>query len=225
MTIDFHCHTSYSFDSWMNPRDVLRVAKSRGLDGIAITDHETIRGAVHTEAINNDRYFTVIVGAEITTDVGDIIGLYLRHEIRSRAWQDVVKEIHDQGGLVYLPHPFRSHRLSEELLDSVDIVEIFNARTKPELNAPAMALAQKHGKPMAVGSDSHFQLEIAQCKNILPSGDIRAELLAGRVTHESNYSPNYVSSASEVVMRWKLRQYSRLPGACSHFAATYFGLK
>ena len=107
----------------------------------------------------------------------------------------------------------------------MDIVEIFNARTKPELNAPAMALAQKHGKPMAVGSDAHFQLEIARCKNIFPSGDIRAELLAGKVTHETRYSPQYISSASEVVMRWKLRQYSRLPGACANFAANYVGLK
>ena len=82
--IDLHIHSKYSFDSLLSPKTILKVAKKKGLTGIAVTDHNTIRGGLEVKEINKDRDFTVIVGSEVQTEIGDIIGLYLSDEIKSR---------------------------------------------------------------------------------------------------------------------------------------------
>ena len=84
MIIDFHTHTYHSYDSYMKPKKIIRIGKARGLDGIVICDHNTIKGGLETQKINCDKNFTVIVGAEIATDVGDITGIFLTKEIESR---------------------------------------------------------------------------------------------------------------------------------------------
>lgn len=74
MKFDLHVHTKYSKDSLLNPKTVLKIAKKKGLNGIAITDYNTIKGALATQKINDDENFTVIVGSEIKTEYGDTIG-------------------------------------------------------------------------------------------------------------------------------------------------------
>src|SRR5262249_26452996 len=96
MFVDLHVHTCFSFDSLSSPDEVLRSAKRAGLQGVAVTDHDTIKGALETRARNHDSDFVVIVGCEKATDAGDMIGLFLREEIRSYRALDVIDEIHEQ---------------------------------------------------------------------------------------------------------------------------------
>ena len=164
MKIDFHIHTYHSYDSLMKPARILRLAKTRGLDGLVICDHNTLKGALEVQSLNNDKDFIIIAGAEIATEAGDITGIFLKNEIKSRKFRDVVREIRDQGGRVILNHPYRSHDLSLIDFSMIDFIEGWNSRLDSEANAMAVDLARKHNIPVIGGSDAHVYSEIGLCR-------------------------------------------------------------
>ncbi len=182
LKFDFHIHSKYSFDSILSPKRILKRAKKVGLSGIAITDHDTIKGGVQTYELNEDSSFTVIIGCEVNTEAGDIIGLFLDEEIKSRDSIDVIDEIRDQGGIVVLPHPFKSHNLNEELIKSFDLIEGINGRTSSEKNLRSHDLARNYNLPMIAGSDAHFGLEIGSVETIINGSgieEVKKSLLSG----------------------------------------------
>jgi len=211
MILDFHIHSLFSPDSLSKPKSILNTAKIRGLNGIAITDHNTIRGAIEVKKINKDRNFLVIVGAEIETEVGDIIGIFLTKEIKSRISFEVIKEIHQQDGIVILPHPYKGHQLSEKLLKSVDIIECYNSRISKEINNKAFKLAKRYKKPIIAGSDAHFCCEIGFCKTTYNSRNIREEILEGPKKIEIKYIPIHNSFASQIIKSFKTKKFSKIP--------------
>jgi predicted metal-dependent phosphoesterase TrpH len=156
----FHIHTRHSLDCLLSPRKVVASARKAGAHVLIVTDHETIRGseAVLCVAQGNPRF--VIRAGEYKTEKGDLIGLFLNEEIRSRKSNDVIQEIRAQGGLVVLPHPFKGHRLDDELLGQIDLVETFNGRCSSEQNESSRALARRLNKPEMAGSDAHCAAEI-----------------------------------------------------------------
>ena len=111
--------------------------------------------------------FEVIVGSEIETNFGDVLSYYLTKDIQSREFFSVVDEVRKQNGLIIIPHPFRKslnkmHRFQyplEQLKNSVDAIECFNARMLPGDNAKAQAVAHKHNLVGTGGSDAHFWFE------------------------------------------------------------------
>ena len=157
---DLHIHSKYSHDSLMSPEGIAKRAKKAGLSCIAITDHDTIRGGIEGKKAGEKYGVKVIVGSEINTDRGDIIGLNLTGEIRVTGWKEVIETIRSQGGLVVLPHPYRDHRGVEEIAPLVDLVETGNGRSTPSQNAAAAALAARTGRLPAYGSDAHVFSEI-----------------------------------------------------------------
>lgn len=162
MRYDLHVHSKYSKDSMLSPESIISAAKRKGLDGIAITDHDTIRGGLAAQKINEDPDFTVIVGAEIKTECDDVIGLFLNEEIKSISFAEVIDEIWSQGGLAGLPHPYRKYKYPERIAGRFDFIEGFNARSKKEDNGRAYRLAAAFNKPAAAGSDAHFAFEIGR---------------------------------------------------------------
>ena len=164
MIIDFHIHTRFSYDSAMSPRKILSVAKKRGLDGIVVCDHHTIKGGLEVKRMNRDNGFTVIVGAEIATDAGDVTGIFLTEEIKSRKFSEVALEIKKQGGKVILNHPYKGHDLSKIDFSLVDFIEGYNARLNEADNHKAVKLAEKYAIPVVAGSDAHLYAEIGNCK-------------------------------------------------------------
>jgi len=167
MKIDFHTHTHHSYDSLMKPREILRIAKKRGLDGIVICDHNTIKGGVEAAQVNTDSNFTVIIGAEIATNAGDITGIFLNKEIISRNFDEVVAEIKAQKGKVILNHPYKGHDLTKIDYSKIDFIEGYNSRLSKKDNDKALELAKEHGIPILAGSDSHVYNEIANCSSIV----------------------------------------------------------
>lgn len=157
---DFHVHSSYSYDSLMRPKRILELAKKRGIDVVAFTDHGTIAGGMKAKLFEAQTGVRVIVGAEVSTDVGDIIGLHLKSELRASNWREVLAEIRSQGGLVVLPHPYRGHANVNEVAAEVDLIEVWNARCSRDDNRRAAALAVAAGKGMTAGSDAHLYSEI-----------------------------------------------------------------
>ena len=109
MKYDLHTHTKYSSDGILEPEKIVEIARRKGLSGIAITDHNTIKGSLKAKKYETDD-FQVICGSEISTERGEVIGLFLSDEIQSESFLDVVDEIKEQDGVVVLPHPFDRYK-------------------------------------------------------------------------------------------------------------------
>jgi predicted metal-dependent phosphoesterase TrpH len=121
---------------------------------------------------------------EVRTDCGDVIGLFLLDEIRSRNFAGAVEEIRGQGGIVVLPHPYRRASDPADLVGAVDLIEVINARSRDEENQRASILARSAGKPSVAGSDAHATHEIGTAGTALMTEgteleDLRRALLAG----------------------------------------------
>lgn len=168
MRVDLHTHTEYSSDSELPLADAVAGWQRAGIDCVAITDHNTIAGAL---ALREWAPLRIIVGNEVRTCEGEIIGLFLEEDIdRGLTPEETIRRIRDQQGLVMIPHPFdrfRGSRLIEEalmrILPEVDIFEVFNARTAFNRdNRRAERLAAAHNLIPAVGSDSHTAHELGQ---------------------------------------------------------------
>jgi glycosyltransferase involved in cell wall biosynthesis/histidinol phosphatase-like PHP family hydrolase len=160
--VDLHMHTDHSPDC-ATPVDVLlETAKARGLGAIAVTDHNVISGA--HEARDRANGIKVIVAEEVkTADQGEVIGLFIEDHIpRGMTLEETIAEIHRQGGLVYVPHPFdRMHAVPDyehllNVVEDVDAIEVFNARVAVKsFNEEAVKFARKYRIPGGAGSDSH----------------------------------------------------------------------
>ena len=189
MIIDLHVHTKYSRDASIEPDELFRVAKARGLDGIAVTDHDTTKG---WERFPDGDGFAVIRGIERTTDRGSVIGLFLNEGIEARGFWEAIDEIRGQGGVVVLPHPcdhFRGDSPKVDTLDrrlleaTVDAVEVFNARCLlGRFNKDADRLAEDLGKHKVGGSDAHTVGEVGNARTLFDCDsleEVHAQLKSG----------------------------------------------
>jgi predicted metal-dependent phosphoesterase TrpH/glycosyltransferase involved in cell wall biosynthesis len=161
---DLHTHTSWSHDCLVEPAELLDHAELHGLGAIAVTDHNAFGGALEAVELARGRDLTVIPGEEIkTAGQGEVIGLFLEHEIpRGLSFEDAIAAIREQGGLVYLPHPFdRMHAIPDAAtlhrhLADIDVFEVYNARLLFEqYNDEAERFARKYNLTMGAGSDAH----------------------------------------------------------------------
>ncbi|HEM55575.1 MAG TPA: PHP domain-containing protein [Thermodesulfobium narugense] len=158
--IDLHVHTDFSKDSNISIEQLHKKSILSGINVIAITDHNTIKGALI--ARDRIRDIEIITGEEILTTQGEIIGLFLQKEIKPYlSASETIKQIRAQNALVYLPHPFSFFRsalknsVKRALLDEFDIIESFNAKSLPYENFLAREFATKNRKVVAAGSDAH----------------------------------------------------------------------
>src|SRR5581483_9794869 len=161
---DLHMHTSWSFDCAVDPAELVDHAEAEGLGAIAVNDHNVFGGAIETVDAAAGRELIVIPGEEVkTVDQGEVIGLFLEREIpRGLSFEGTVAAIREQGGLVYLPHPFdRMHTIPEPKtlhrhLADIDVSEVYNARLLFDAqNDEALRFARKYDLTMGAGSDAH----------------------------------------------------------------------
>lgn len=158
--VDFHTHSNASPDGGITPGGYQKIIKRDGLDCIAITDHNRMDMAVELHLLLGE---CIIVGEEIETTDGELIGLFVKQFIAPhQSPKKTAEDIREQGGLVYVPHPFETVRkgISQESLDEiadlVDIVETANGRAVFQNKGDqAVKWAKKHGKVMAASSDAH----------------------------------------------------------------------
>ena len=164
IVVDLHMHTDWSHDCSIPVSDLLDHAEEIGLGGIAITDHNAFGGALEAVDLATVRDLVVIPGEEVKTDgQGEVIGLFLEEEIpRGLSFADTIAAIREQGGLVYLPHPFdRMHSIPDPAtlhrhLAEIDVFEVFNARLlRDSFNDEALRFARKYRLLQGAGSDAH----------------------------------------------------------------------
>jgi predicted metal-dependent phosphoesterase TrpH len=203
--VDLHAHSSASFDSLADPRRMVERAIALGLTHLAVTDHERIDGAQRAVEAADDR-LSVIVGEEVRSRDGDLIGLFLERAVPpGLSAGETAAAIREQGGIVGLPHPFDGLRASggsraggaqqalEELAALVDYVETHNARAYRDANPLAAAFAARHGLPGVASSDAHSIMELGVASTRLPApfetaAQLRellatAQMLPGRATY------------------------------------------
>lgn len=171
-----HVHTRFSFDSLTDPAALATRAEKSGIHVLAVTDHDTWRGAVETSgaAQRLGLQLRVIIATEMHTDQGDLIGLFLKDDVQERSALEFCDLVHEDGGLVLLPHPYRWHRLDEPLLEKIDLIEVYNGRTSAEQNEQAAALARERSLPGLAGPDAHRLAEL-ELSRVEFEGDLPAD--------------------------------------------------
>lgn len=186
--VDMHVHTRGSYDCLSDPDAVVEQAGRVGLHRICVTDHHELTVALELA----ERYpGMVIPGEEVRTAEGvDIIGLYLQEWIpKGTPAREACQRIREQGGLVYVPHPFatrrgRRGRVLPEIEDLVDVVEAFNARLhRPALNHRARDWARDRELPLGAGSDAHTLGEIGNAYVELPAFNNEARSFRSALDH------------------------------------------
>ncbi len=206
-----------------------REAKSRGLDCIAVTDHNTVRGALHALRLSeaDASLPRVIPGIEVFTEDGEVIGLYIREDIpQGTSLSEAVRRIRESGGLVYLPHPydvFRRGAVSKgvraEAAGSSDVVEVANGRALgPRAGAKSLGLAARHGKACGAGSDAHHKREVGRCYVLISESPTRENLVelisAGKVENRLglwDYLFNWGGQASAPIIRFWRKSAGAIP--------------
>ena len=177
-----HLHTDYSYDSDISLDRLARFVAEDGINCIAITDHDTIAGA---QRFQNETDAKVVVGEEVSTRDGHLIGLFLQQRIRpGMSARDTALAIREQGGLVLLPHPFLRAfscglgETAQTIVDLIDAVEINNAQNflrRPDRQAERFA--ERHELVKYVGADSHMAISIAPCYQYMPDFESPASFL------------------------------------------------
>ena len=177
--IDLHVHTRHSHDSAAPVSSVLQRCRDSGLGMVAVTDHDSIRGGL--EARERADGFPVIVGEEIKSSKGDIIGLFLEQPVPPRlSPSETVKRVKAQGGLVGVPHPFdrirptaMGRRALLEILPWVDFLEGYNAHTMLSVdNRRGVDFAEEYSLPVVACSDSHSALELGRTYTEVPGEEL-----------------------------------------------------
>ena len=166
MRVDLHLHSHFSHDGLSSLNELIQRCAECGLDRIALTDHNTVEGAL---ALAKMAPVLAIIGEEAKTREGEVIGLFITGRIPPYLPpEETMDMIHDMGGLTYIPHPldrYRAHFRGErlvELADRIDIIETYNAWCEPTANQAAARFATDLGKVSATGSDSHAASELGR---------------------------------------------------------------
>jgi predicted metal-dependent phosphoesterase TrpH len=193
--VDCHLHTVASGDANLTLEQLAVRAKENSLDVVFVTDHNETSAAVAASAL--DLGVRIVVGEEIRTPDGDVIGLFLTERIPYvLPLAEVVGRIRAQGGLVYVPHPFDQGRTSLGAVlprlceqGDADVIEVFNAKIADQArNEQAAALAAAYGLPAGAGSDAHDSDGVGAAYLDMPDFDGPQDFLAAlsqaRITGE-----------------------------------------
>lgn len=215
---DFHSHSHYSMDSLLSPQTFINRCVARGVTCIAVTDHNEIEGAfvIRKLALDTNAPLKVLIGEEVKTSEGEIIGLFLREKIaRDMSPEDTIRAIHEQGGLAVIPHPydiFRRSVLTDEAIErvkrDVDAIEGFNCRNiLSRHDEKACNLATEVEKPITLGTDSHSPWELGgaqlEIDDFGSPEDLLRVLRGGRIVGKRSVPVvHWLSTYAKI--RWRL---------------------
>jgi predicted metal-dependent phosphoesterase TrpH len=172
--VDFHTHTVFSKDGLTAVRAYIEAARQAGLQRVAVTDHNTIRGALEAFSLAPD---LIVPGEEIMTRAGELLGYYVREEIpKGLSPEEAISRLREQGAAVSVSHPFDRFRRGAWSPDAlariaplVDAVEGFNARCLLAAdNRDAADFARGRNLPVTAGSDAHAAFELGRCGLEIP---------------------------------------------------------
>jgi predicted metal-dependent phosphoesterase TrpH len=217
--VELHSHSEWSKDCIVSFDAILRVMDKCGIDKLALTDHNTAEGALRFHKQAPDR---VIVGEEIMTTEGEILGYFMQESIPARlSPEETIRRLRDQGAAISVSHPFDRLRkgawLEADLMriaPLVDAVEVFNSRCiYHEDNELALAFAEQHTLLGTVGSDAHSRMEYGKAIAVIPHFHDAASFISAlsHASYDTHYSSKLVHANSSTA-KWsrKLKLRHRL---------------
>ncbi|MEI6291739.1 MAG: PHP-associated domain-containing protein [Chloroflexota bacterium] len=188
INVEFHCHTNFSKDSLLKPKDLVSMAMKKKLDRVIITDHNSIKGAVEASKIAPGM---IVIGEEIMTTKGELLAAFVLEELPGGLEpQEAIRLLRSQGAFISVSHPydvFRSGHWKEkdllEIIPFVDAIEVFNSRCmsmKP--NDQAAEFAKRHQLAGTVGSDAHAGIELGKSYLVLDDFSDRSGLIQAMIS-------------------------------------------
>ncbi|MEY2479853.1 MAG: hypothetical protein QOI04_780 [Verrucomicrobiota bacterium] len=229
--IDLHTHTFFSGDGVSSPEELITAARAKGLQGLAITDHNTSdavtylleKGLMRAEGKPVDD-FLIIPGVEVTTAEGHLlcIGTTLRDapKLKGRPAREVCELIHERGGLAIPPHPYDLFRagIRFSVLETlpIDAIEVFNAATTlRRYNRYAFKYAQERGLPMTAASDAHHAAAVGTAYTILHTSDLSVAGILAQILKSNDLNQQYLTPRDSMRKTWnnwlRLRRRKQLP--------------
>jgi len=182
MKIDMHVHSIYSLDGRDTIEDIIKQAKKIGLDGIAITDHNEIKGALKAYDIAKKMNFKVIRGIEISSSKGHILGFGINEKVpRHLSPQETIEFVEDMGGIAVCPHPYRfwsgiGYRTAMKV--KFCAIETMNSRSSERDNERAKRLAEELNLPKTGGSDAHTLDWLGRAVTVFKSGSSEDDFIS-----------------------------------------------
>jgi len=213
MKFDLHVHSSCS-DGRDKVRVILQAAARRGLAGLSITDHDTLKGSLRAMKIIREEGLDLILipGAEVTTSEGHLLVLGIEElPPRGRSPEETSEMAREQGGITIVPHPYHPFRHAIGRIPDCDAVEVYNSKHLFGIaNARARRSAKKLGLPMVAGSDSHFaatvglgvtEIEAANAAEALAAIRAGQTRVVGKRTPPRFFIGNTVQSICTIVRK------------------------
>ena len=214
--VELHSHTYYSKDSLLEPARIIQACQAKGIDKLAVTDHNAIAGALELREMAPE---LVIVGEEIMTTEGELLAFFVQEWIPPGLTpQETIAQLRDQGAFISVAHPYDRlrHGAWQEpallaVIEQVDALEVFNSRCVFNAdNAAALTLAHRYGKLKTVGSDAHTAREMGRATIEIEPFDavetFRANLATARVhTSLSSVWIHFASTYAKWVRRLGLK--------------------
>jgi predicted metal-dependent phosphoesterase TrpH len=176
LKIDLHIHSKYSEDAIGSAETIIKYVKKKGLNGIAITDHNSIKGGQVAKKLSTSD-FIVISGIEISTRHGHIIGLNVSKNIpKNHSIVETIEYIQDAGGIPIIPHLFRNMSGIKEhylktVVNNISAIEVYNSCSLPKTNLKTSAIAKKYGLGGTGGSDTHEPIYAGEGYTIINTTD------------------------------------------------------
>lgn len=192
--VDLHIHTCHSHDGCMTVEEIIRHARAKGLNAVAICDHDRF----FDDAVED---FPVIRGCEFSTAYGHLLGLFLNSPIHETEFSAIVQAIHEQGGIAVLAHPYQRSRDVEAVAHLIDGVEVWNSRAcrkNRAANKQALEFARRHDLLWFAGSDAHVPNEIGNVVLTVEGDDLKSALVQNHVTIHGRHSAPWNTARSQL---------------------------
>lgn len=203
MEVDLHTHSLYSPDSRSSVEAMVKRAAQVGLGAIAITDHDSWKGARAASKLA-PAGLLIVPGAELKTEKGDLVAVFVEKEITTRSFEEAVEEIHAQGGIAIVPHPGESRKVTKDAIARADCYEAFNATLSAADNRRSVEIASGLGKPGIAVSDAHLVMEIGNGRIMVQDcaslGELREAVLKNPVITRKVRSNPLVHRTNEAIL-------------------------
>jgi hypothetical protein len=192
LKLDLHIHSQYSEDATGSPKDIIKILQKKGLQGMAITDHNTVEGGLKALKVK-PKEFIVIPGVEISTKDGHMLALNVTENIKSHlSVEETVEKIIDAGGLPVVPHLFRNMSgIKKEKLRNIrtkiSAIEVFNSCSLPQTNLKTAKIAKEYGLGGTGGSDAHDPIYAGYAYTTVDNTDINIDSILSEINKKKTW--------------------------------------
>ncbi len=192
LKLDLHIHSQYSEDATGSPKDIIKILQKKGLQGIAITDHNTVEGGLKALKVK-PKEFIVIPGVEISTKDGHMLALNVTENIkRHLSVDETVEKIIDAGGLPVVPHLFRNMSgIKKEKLRNIQTkisaIEVFNSCSLPQTNLKTAKIAKEYGLGGTGGSDAHDPIYAGYAYTTVDTTDMNIDSILSEINKKKTW--------------------------------------